>query len=85
MISVLFLSLLMLCMISAAASAAGDTTQNSADLTQYEAPEFGTPTVSANGSTALTITNIHYPEVVDILVDKQKSRNQSVSARFLYL
>lgn len=45
-------------------------TQNSASLDQYETPIYATPVVSANGNTALVITNTHYPELVSVTVIK---------------
>ena len=48
----------------------GSGTQNGSDLTQYEAAVYAAPVVSANGNTALTITNTHYPELINVSVVK---------------
>ena len=45
-------------------------TQNGSDLAQYEAAVYAAPVVSANGNTALVITNTHYPELINVSVVK---------------
>ena len=44
--------------------------QNGSDLAQYEAAVYAAPVVSANGNTALVITNTHYPELINVSVVK---------------
>ena len=50
-------------------AAAGDTNQNTADMTKYTT-EYGTPVVDQDGNTTLTVTNSYLPELVNISVTK---------------
>ena len=56
--------------VSSAFAAAGDTTQNSPNLSAYEAPVYATPVVDDNGNHTLTVTNTYQPEVINVVVTK---------------
>ena len=71
--SIVFLAVMALFVLTAASAfaAAGDGTQNTGDLSKYEAPEYATPVVDATtGDTTLTVTNTHYPELVNVTISK---------------
>ena len=44
--------------------------QNSPDLSHYEPAVYAAPEITANGNTSLTITNTHYPELINVTVVK---------------
>ncbi|MBQ6518828.1 MAG: Cna B-type domain-containing protein [Anaerolineaceae bacterium] len=50
---------------------ANSSTRNTPDLTNYETPVYATPVVDpTTGDTILTVTNTHYPELVEVSVSK---------------